>query len=437
MRVAGAIVCVVLGEAMRDARGRSIAVIGAGPAGTTLATLLARAGFRVAVFSRRSSNALVVGESLVPAVVPILRTLGVEDEVRAYSVYKPGATFVVDREFTIQIAFDEVCSRIPNYAYNVPRDLFDATLRAACERSGARIIEASAQVERVPGSPGERGDPRVRLGPEALAAASECLGGPPDLVVDASGRSRLLARLLELPSYGQERRDQALFAHCTGVVLDHPGHVHSDRLEQGWCWRIPLPGRVSLGIVADPAVFRSLGEKPEEQYDAFLATEPHLKRIFENGRRLTPVVRYGNYQLTTLRGVGDGWALAGDAFGFIDPVFSSGLFLAMDGAKKLAHAIQAGTPAALRRYERAHLRHIEAWRRAIGYFYDGRFFALFRIRDEARSHRFGRLVNRYAGKHVAGIFTGESTTRPYSRWVTDFLMTHALGEQDLGPQRIA
>ena len=422
---------------MRDARGRSIAVIGAGPAGTTLATLLARAGFRVAVFSRGRPSALVVGESLVPAVVPILRTLGVEDEVRAYSVYKPGATFVVDREFTIQIAFDEVCSRIPGYAYNVPRDRFDATLRAACEQSGARVIEASAQVERVPGSPGERGDSRVRLAPEALAAATECLGAPPDFVVDASGRSRLLARLLELPSYGQDRRDTALFAHCTGVVLDHPGHVHSDRLEHGWCWRIPLPGRVSFGIVADPALFRSLGEKPEEQYDAFLAADPHLKRIFENGRRLTPVVRYGNYQLTTLRGIGDGWALVGDAFGFIDPVFSSGLFLAMDGARKLARAIHAGTPAALRRYERAHLRHIEAWRRAIGYFYDGRFFALFRIREEARSRSFGRLVNRHVSKHVAGIFTGEATNRRYSRWVTEFLMTHALGEQDLGPLRIA
>ena len=433
MRVAAAIACVVLGEGMRNERGRSIAVIGAGPAGTTLATLLARAGFRVAVFSRVSSNPLVVGESLVPAVIPILRMLGVEDEVRAYSVYKPGATFVVNRDFTIRISFDEVCGRVPRYAYNVPRDLFDATLRAACGRSGARIIEASAQVERVAG---EAGEPRVRLGPESLAAASECLGGPPDWVIDASGRSRLMARLLDLPSYGQDRRDTALFAHCEGVVLDHPGHVHSDPLEHGWCWRIPLPGRVSLGIVAEPTVFRSLGERPEEQYDAFLRTDPHLKRLIEGGRRLTPVVRYTNYQLTTLRGVGEGWALVGDAFGFIDPVFSSGLFLAMDGAQRLARAIRAGTPAALRRYERAHLRHIEAWRRAIGYFYDGRFFALFRIRDEARMRSFGRLVDRHATKHVARIFTGEATTGWYSRWITEFMMTHALGEQDVDALRI-
>jgi flavin-dependent dehydrogenase len=419
---------------MGNARGRSVAVIGAGPAGTTLATLLARAGFRVAVFDRGRPDALVVGESLVPAVIPLLRMLGVEDEVRGYGVLKPGATFVVDREFTIRISFDEVCSRIPGYAYNVPRDLFDATLRAVCERSGARFIEASAQVERADGGAGE---PRVRLGAESRAAATECLGGAPDWVIDATGRSRQLARLLELPSYGQDRRDMALFAHCEGVVLDHPGHVHSDRLEHGWCWRIPLPGRVSLGMVADPAVFRSLGEKSEEQYEAFLRTDPHLKRLFERGRRLTPVVRYTNYQLTTLRGVGDGWALVGDAFGFIDPVFSSGLFLAMDGARLLAEALREGSPAALRRYERLHLRHIEGWRRAIGYFYDGRFFALFRIRDEAKQRPFGRLVDRYAGRHVASLFTGEATNGWYSHRVTEFLMAHTLGEQDLGPLRIA
>jgi flavin-dependent dehydrogenase len=319
----------------------------------------------------------------------------------------------------------------------VPRDLFDATLRAACERSGARTIEASAQVERVPASAHAAGVPRVRLGAESLAAASDCLGAPPDLIVDASGRSRQLARLLDLPSYGQQRRDMALFAHCEGVALEHPGHVHSDRLEHGWCWRIPLPGRVSLGIVADPAVFRSLGEKPEEQYDAFLRADPHLKRVFEEGRRLTPVVRYGNYQLTTLQGVGDGWALVGDAFGFIDPVFSSGLFLAMDGARLLAEAIRAGTPAALRRYERRHLRHIEGWRRAIGYFYDGRFFALFQVREQAKQTPFGRMVDRFAAKHVASLFTGEATNGWYSHRVTQTLMKHTLEEQEIVPLRIA
>jgi 2-polyprenyl-6-methoxyphenol hydroxylase-like FAD-dependent oxidoreductase len=410
---------------MRGQRGRSIAVIGAGPAGTTLATLLARAGIRVAVFSRGRPSGLVVGESLVPAVVPILRTLGVEDEVRAYASTSRG-TFVVDRDFRSR-SRSTICGGSPPTPKRASRPPTRRCARPA--QRGARLIEARRRSS-APGSPASAA---IRAAVGEAPRRLECLGGP--RTYRRRERPSACCPAARASQPGQERRDGAF--GTPGVVLDHPGHVHSDRLEQGWCWRIPLPGRVSLGIVAEPAVFRSLGEKPEEQYDAFLAADPHLKRIFEGGRRLTPVLRYGNYQLTTLRGVGDGWALLGDAFGFIDPVFSSGLFLAMDGALALAHAIRAGTPAALRRYERRQLRHIEAWRRAVGYFYDGRFFALFRMRDEAKRRGFGRLVDRHVSKHVAGIFTGEKTTRRYSRWVTEFLITHSLGDQDLGPLRVA
>ena len=380
----------------------------------------------------------MVGESLVPAVIPILRMLGVEDEVRAYSVYKPGATFVVDREFTIQISFDEVCSRIPRYAYNVPRDRFDATLRAVCERSGARIVEASARVEIVPGSVAEPGGPRVRLGAESLAAASDCLGGAPDWIVDASGRSRLLARLLELPSYGQERRDMALFAHCEGVVLDHPGHVHSDRLEHGWCWRIPLPGRVSLGIVADPAVFRSLGEKRRgsvrrlpargsaSEADVRGRPAPHAggalrqlpahhaarrrKRLGAGGRRLR-LHRPGLLERSLSRDGRRPPARAGDR---------------RRHARGAALAISAGTCATSRPGAAPSVTSTTA--------------ASSRSSGSAtrRKQRWlGRLIDRHAARHVAGIFTGEATTDWYSRWVTEFLMTHALGEQDLALIRIA
>jgi flavin-dependent dehydrogenase len=420
---------------MRHARHLSVAILGAGPAGATLAALLARAGHRVAVFSRRSP-ALVVGESQVPAVVPILRMLGIEDEVREYSVYKPGASFFVDREYSIEIDFAEACVRIPPYAYNVPRERFDATLQALCQRSGAELIDASAEVERVPGSEHERAGARLRLTGEAQALAVASLGAAPDLLIDASGRSRLFSRKLGLPQQGQDRRDAALFAHCSGVRMQRPGHVHSDRVENGWCWRIPLPGRVSVGVVAKPELLRALGSTPEEQFDRFIANDPHMKPLTEASQRLTPVVRYGNYQLTTRRAVGPGWALVGDAFGFIDPVFSSGLFLAMDGACKLAAAIQIGSPAALRRYERNHLRHIDAWRRVISTFYDGRFFALFRSHARESEQRLGPHISRLLWRQLAGVFTGEATARRFNRWLLDFMLAHALGGQSLDELRI-
>jgi flavin-dependent dehydrogenase len=335
---------------------------------------------------------------------------------------------VVDESWSFEIDFSAVCRKVPGYAYNVPRDRFDASLLDACARSGVRIVHAPARLERVEGREG----PRVRLAAESRAQASAALGSEPDFVVDATGRARLLARLLNLPERAGARRDTALFAHWSGVPVDRAGHVHSDRLGQGWCWRIPLPGRVSLGIVADAAVVRAGGDDSESRYEAFLQREPHLQGLVRGGRRLTRVVRYSNYQLTALRGVGDGWALAGDSFGFVDPVFSSGLFLAMSAGRELARALRAGGGAALRRYERRQLRHIAAWQRAADYFYDGRFFALFRMGEEARGRK-GRWVRPHVSRHVPKVFTGEATTGVYSPRLLDFMMRRAL---DRDPQAL-
>ena len=218
-----------------------------------------------------------------------------------------------------------------------------------------------------------------------------------------------MARLLGLPTHPGKRRDTALFSHCEGVPLDRDGHVHSDRLEQGWCWRIPLPGRVSVGVVAPPGVLATRGETPEAQFDAVLCGDPYLRSLAPDARRIAPVVRYTNYELSTLRGVGTNWALVGDAFGFIDPVFSSGLYLAMHSARILARAVLSGGRHALSRYEARHLRHLSAWRTAIGYFYDGRFFALLQMRDRSERSRFGRLVNPHLARHLPRVFTGEAS----------------------------
>ncbi len=403
-------------------------MVGDGPAGATLGALLARAGFGVVLFARGRPAGPIVGESTIPALVPILRELGVEEEVRSYAEYKPGATFVVDAGWSFEIRFAEVCRRIPGYAYNVPRDRFDATLLDACVRSGVQVVRDAARLERV----ADEGGPRVRLAGDSRERARAALGADPDFVVDATGRSRTLARLLGLSARQGARRDTALFAHWSGVPVDRAGHVHSDRLEHGWCWRIPLRDRLSLGVVVDGDVLRACGSDSETRYEAFLQREPHLRELVRAGRRLTPVVRYSNYQLVSRQGVGEGWALVGDSFGFVDPVFSSGVFLAMDGARALARALCAGSRAALRRYERRQRRHVAAWQRAVDYFYDGRFFTLFRMGEEARR----RWVRAHVSRHVPKVFTGESTTGLYSPRLLDFMMRRAL-DRDPRPLRIS
>src|SRR5262249_51500165 len=308
---------------------RSVAIVGDGPAGTTLAALLARDGMRVALFARGRPSGLVVGESLVPGVTPILRELGVEDEVRGYGVFKPGATFVQRDGETVAFSFAANAGRLPGYAFNVPRDRFDATPPEACRRHGARVFPEPARLEVDPAAPD-----RVRLAATTPPEVFEHLGtDAPELIVDATGRVATVARLLGLRASAGERSDYALFAHCEGIPLENAGHVHMDHLERGWGWRIPVrEGRVSLGVLVSPGAVTTAGRDAAAQFDGPLAADPHLKQLTARARRVSSVVRYSNYQRTTLRGVGPGWALVGDAFGFIDPIFSSGLFLAMDGA---------------------------------------------------------------------------------------------------------
>jgi hypothetical protein len=379
---------------------------------------LARGGVRVGLFARGRPRGLIVGESLVPAIIPILRDLGVEDEVRSYAVHKPGATFSLGDGRTVAFRFADTAGRIPGYAYNVLRDRFDATLLACCVRNGVTVFRETAHLARDP----THAD-RVRLDRSISAAARAFFGAGPDLIVDATGRAAALPRLLALPTRNGARTDRALFAHWEGLPLDNEGHVHMDRLTSGWCWRIPVTaGRVSLGTVVRPEALREIGTDAATQLDGFCRREPHLRRLTATARRVTPVAVFNNYQRTCVRAVGDGWALVGDALGFVDPIFSSGLFLAMDGAVALAQAVQTGTWAALARFEREQLRHHRAWRKLANSYYDGR---LLQLVAASRPHGIGpmqRVLHTGVAKLLGRSLTGESTTSPSTQWLLHTLL---------------
>lgn len=401
----------------------SVAILGGGPAGCYLAHQLAAAGWRVGLFAPRNRPPLLVGESMVPAIVPFLRRLGIEAEVAGYSLLKPGATFTLRDQGPMAFAFRDFARIASPYAYNTPRDLLDASFERAAVRTGARLFPFAAKVER-------SGQDGVRLGAETVAATEGFFGDRPTWIVDATGRRRLLSNLLELPAEAGPRRDAALFAHVEGLAITSPGHTHSDLLEHGWGWRIPLPGRVSLGLVIDSERLKEYGESNEEQFDTYLARDPYLAAWRQGARRITPVLRYNNYQMLTRRGVGDGWALVGDAFGFVDPVFSSGMMVSLDSADALAQALVAGTAKALQGYEARVLRHVAAWHRAVGRFYDGRLLSLFQVGAEVRDKFVGRILNRHFSRHFPQLFTGDATLRPYSSWLLEFMCKHGLRKKD-------
>ena len=406
-----------------------IAILGGGPAGAALGTFLARRGLDVVLFHQGKRPPIIVGESLVPAVVPYIRRLGIEDEVAGYSIWKGGATFVFDRDSRLSFRFDEVRKAKTTYSYNVPRDRFDASVLEAARRAGVRVVDHPARLAL------EGDADRVRLSDETREAAG--LSRPPDFIVDAGGRRRILPRLLGIPAVDGDRRDTALHAHFEGIEVEIEGNVHTDRLEHGWLWRIPLPGRVSMGAVVDSQYIRKFGETPEEQLDNFLKHDPVIRDYARPARRVTPVVRYTNYQSRCTRGVGGNWALAGDSFGFVDPVFSTGMLLALQSADWLAEALSRGTPKALARYEKRVLHNLACWQRVIGWYYDGRLLTLFRVGEYVRYRPIGRMLDFHFRKHIPRIFTGENATHPYSLALIRFMVNHGLAGNDPDALRVA
>jgi len=407
-----------------------IAIVGAGPSGSALASFLAKQGRDVVLFTQGKRPPIIVGESLVPAVVPYLRRLGIEEEVAAFSIWKGGATFVFGTDGRMSFRFNEVRHAKTTYSYNVPRDRFDALCVEAARRAGARVVEHAARIER------EGSSDRLRLCDETLAAAGDALPEQPDFIVDAGGRRRIVPQLLGIPVIDGDRRDAALHAHFEGIEVEIPGNVHTDRLEHGWLWRIPLPGRVSMGAVVDANYLRKFGNTAEEQFDSFLASDPVIRDYARPARRVTPVVKYSNYQSRATRGVGPNWALAGDSFGFVDPVFSSGMLIAMQSADWLAEALCKGTPRALARYEKRVAHNLVCWQRVIGWFYDGRLLTLFRVGEYVRHTLPGRLLDFHFRKHMPRIFTGEDATNSYSLGLVQFMVKHGLAENDPDALRI-
>jgi flavin-dependent dehydrogenase len=416
-------------KAHRAGKIQTAAILGGGPSAGTLATVLARRGIRAAIFQRPGRAPLLVGESLVPAVIPMLQMLGVEEKVRAFSTLKPGATFNIRETENYSFFFHQITGTT-RYAYNVPRDQFDDAILDAARLAGAKIIGAAAGVEKIPGTD------KVRLSDETLAAAGGFFSGQPDWIVDATGRARLLPNLFDIPSREGRRKDTALFAHVDRTHLDHEGHVHSTRLDNGWSWRIPLPGRVSVGMVIGTEHLPKFGATKEERFDNLLKQDSVLAKVTKNSRRITPVMEYANYQLVSGRMVGENWALVGDTAGFIDPVFSSGLFIGMLGATILAGAIEKNTPQAFRDYEREIMHHLETWHEIVDYFYNGRLFTFFRAGEALRDNWFIKLTMPHLTKHLGRIFSGAASTSRYSLNLLRLGMKHGLRGEDPGDMAV-
>ncbi len=417
-----------------------VAVIGAGPSGSALAVLLAREGAAVTLFDDERRPELLVGESLVPAVIPILQRLGIEEETASFSRVKPGVSFVWSPTDRVSFTFARFAPVVPPYAYNIPRPQFDEALLARAVASGVHRVVGRARIEPTGGKGTE---PELALAPESLAAAPALGGRQPDLIVDATGRSRLVARVLGIPAHVGPRKDVAHFAHFEGYGWDENedhGQVLIGRLQAGWSWCIPLQDRLSVGIVVDRDAATRLGHTPAERLERAIADNPWLSGIVARAKRVTPVATYSNYQLISRRMHGRGWVMVGDAGGFVDPMLSPGVFLALRSAELVAAAMApfqrrrvvpspAMVESALRSYGGVQTAMLAAWTNLVGYLYDGRLLALVgagRVWVNAGSGFLRPALQRHIERHIALQATGIGTVSRYNRSLLRFLGRYGL-----------
>lgn len=358
----------VLNAVLADMNGEyDVAIIGGGPAGSCAATFLAKAGKRVLVLEREQFPRFHIGESLLPFSLETLDRLGIRPKLNQGDFLpKYGAEVVAgcgSRES--RFYFRNGHRPVSDTAYQVTRADFDKLLLDHAAESGAEVREG-VTVRVV--DPEER---PVRL--ETSAGEFRCR-----FLIDASGRNSLVASKYGLRKPYPGLNKFAIFAHYAGATLPEGIDGTLTRMvreSDRWFWAIPLGGnRISIGLIVDRDRFRSSGQSAADYFEAAIAAQPAIRERLAEARRTTKIHASGDYSYRMERMAGDRWLLAGDAAGFIDPVFSSGVFLALLSGERAAEAIlcalddpRAGRRA-FRRYERdlrrvmrLYLRFVRGW----------------------------------------------------------------------------
>jgi flavin-dependent dehydrogenase len=322
------------------ARETDVIVIGGGPAGATVAALLAERGHRVSVLERSHHPRFHIGESLLPANLPLLERLGVAEQVRAIGMQKWGAEFISHWDQRRQdFRFADAWNKAMPFAYQVRRSLFDEILIRNAQARGAEVHEG-LRVDAV-----DLQRPGASVQVDAEAEDGRRHRWQARFLVDASGRDTFLANKLGLKRRNTRHSSAAIFGHFRGAERypgDREGHISIYWFDHGWFWFIPLQdGVCSVGAVVWPYYLKRRASSLREFFLASIALCPPLSQRLVAAELITEVEATGNYSYTATRTHGANYLLLGDAYAFIDPVFSSGVMMAMQTAFAGADAIDS------------------------------------------------------------------------------------------------
>jgi flavin-dependent dehydrogenase len=315
-----------------------VLVVGGGPGGSTAAALLARQGLRVTLVEKSRHPRFHIGESLLPMNMPIFERLGVFDQVMAIGRQKLGADFPSPNERGYNVfRFARTLNPGTGYAVQVRREDLDQLLFTHAAACGAETHEETEVL-------------RIDFAAAAATAHLRRADGTEeelrvDYVVDATGRNTLLGTALRLKHKHHRHQSAALFAHFAGVQRregEDAGNISIYRFPAGWVWMIPLPGDcMSIGAVCYPEYLKERRGSNADFLLATLSRIPGARDRIRDARIIGNLHATGNYSYMCSRMSGHRWIMVGDAFAFLDPIFSSGVYLAMNSAERAA-AVVAG-----------------------------------------------------------------------------------------------
>jgi len=365
-----------------------VAVVGGGPAGSTVSTLIAQQGYQVELFERERFPRFHIGESLIPQTYWVLKRLNMLEKmkgspfIRKYSVQFVSASGRLSEPFYFVDHNPHECSQ----TWQVLRSEFDQMMLENAREHGVRAHE------------GVRVNEVLFEGDRAVGVDLVDAGGTrrtvrAKVVVDASGQSTLIASRLKLREVDPVLKKGAVWSYFEGAYRDSGRDegatiVLQTQGKKGWFWYIPLHNNiVSVGVVAPfEYLFDGRGDH-ETIFNEEVERCPAVKERISIGRRVAEFRATKDYSYRSREAAGNGWALVGDAFGFLDPLYSSGVLLALKSGELAADAIVEGlehgdtSAEQLGKWAPGFKQGMDRMRRLVCEYYDG--------------FSFGRFVKRY------------------------------------------
>jgi flavin-dependent dehydrogenase len=382
-----------------------VVIVGGGPAGSTAGTLLAKHGWNVAIFEKEKFPRFKIGESLLPGSLRTFERMGVKEKIDQADVIVKHGGKIISACGTRSNRFlfcDAFRCKYPT-AYQVERSMFDQLLLDHAAETGCSVSQGTNVTD-------------VVFAPDGVIVCAGDRAIRARYLIDCSGRNSLVGSRFKLRQNYPQLRKFSLFAHFEGVERE-PGIdgtlTQMIRGKDRWIWMIPITTKkTSIGVVLDAQTFRQMRLAPEAAFNRILQENPKVIEQMPRARRVTEVYATGDFSFRNKRFTGERWVLAGDAAGFIDPVWSSGVFVAILSGEKAADMLDRVLRQSERRavefarYERQLHRVMDLYLKFVTSWYTQEFAEVF-----FHPQRFFQLV-----PAVNTVLAGSEKQLPEVRW---------------------